>query len=77
MQHPRGGARLRSRPKALTVCHRAPEDSPRHRPTPPGHYLFAHGRNVPSTALTFKVDQVFVQTPGPCAGRQLDLSAEP
>ena len=32
---------------------------------------------VPSTALTFKVEQVFVQTPGPGAGRQLDLSAEP
>jgi hypothetical protein len=32
---------------------------------------------VPSTALTFKVEQVFVQTPGPGAGRQLNLSAEP
>jgi len=31
---------------------------------------------VPSTALTFKVEQVFVQTPGPGAGRQLDLSKE-
>jgi hypothetical protein len=31
---------------------------------------------VPSTALTFKVEQVFVQTPGPGAGRQLDLSTE-
>jgi hypothetical protein len=31
---------------------------------------------TPSTALTFKVEQVFVQTPGPGAGRQLDLSAE-
>jgi hypothetical protein len=32
---------------------------------------------VPSIALTFKIDQVFVQTPGPGAGRQLELSAEP
>ena len=31
---------------------------------------------VPSTALTFRVEQVFVQTPGPGAGRQLDLSTE-
>ena len=31
---------------------------------------------IPSTALTFKVEQVFVQTPGPGAGRQLDLSTE-
>lgn len=30
----------------------------------------------PSTALTFRVEQVFVQTPGPGAGRMLDLSAE-
>jgi hypothetical protein len=28
----------------------------------------------PSTALTFKVEHVFVQTPGPGAGRQLELS---
>ena len=32
---------------------------------------------TPSTALTFTVEHVFVQTPGPGAGRQLDLSAEP
>ena len=31
---------------------------------------------VPSTALTFKVEHVFVQTPGPGAGRELDLSTE-
>jgi hypothetical protein len=30
----------------------------------------------PSTALTFRVEQIFVQTPGPGAGRLLDLSAE-
>ena len=36
-----------------------------------------YGLFVPSTAITFKVEQVFVQTPGPGAGRQLDLSAEP
>jgi len=29
---------------------------------------------TPSTAITFKVEQAFVQTPGPGAGRQLDLS---
>jgi hypothetical protein len=32
---------------------------------------------VPSMAVTFKIEQVFVQTPGPGAGRQLELSAEP
>jgi hypothetical protein len=32
-------------------------------------------RIYPSTALTYKVEQVFVQTPGPGAGRGLDLSA--
>jgi hypothetical protein len=30
----------------------------------------------PSTALTLRVEQIFVQTPGPGAGRLLDLSAE-
>jgi hypothetical protein len=30
---------------------------------------------APSTAITFTVEQVFVQTPGPGAGRPLDLSA--
>jgi hypothetical protein len=38
--------------------------------------LFTGYTFVPSTALTLKVEQVFVQTPGPGAGRQLDLSAE-
>jgi hypothetical protein len=38
--------------------------------------LFTGYITTPSTALTFKVEQVFVQTPGPGAGRQLDLSAE-
>ena len=32
--------------------------------------------SVPSTSVTFKVEQAFVQTPGPGAGQQLDLSAE-
>jgi len=31
---------------------------------------------APSTAITFKFEQAFVQPPGPGAGRQLDLSAE-
>jgi hypothetical protein len=31
---------------------------------------------APSTTITFNVEQVFVQTPGPGAGRQLDLSSE-
>jgi len=31
---------------------------------------------APSTAISFGVEQVFVQTPGPGAGRQLDLSVE-
>jgi hypothetical protein len=31
---------------------------------------------APSTAITFKVEQAFVQTPGPGAGQKLDLSAE-
>ena len=31
---------------------------------------------APSTAITFKVEQAFVQTPGPGAGRPLDLSKE-
>lgn len=31
---------------------------------------------APSTAITFTVEQAFVQTPGPGAGRQLNLSAE-
>ncbi len=30
----------------------------------------------PSTALRFRVEQIFVQTPGPGAGRLLDASAE-
>lgn len=38
--------------------------------------LFAGFTRHPSTALTFRVEQVFVQTPGPGAGRLLDLSAE-
>lgn len=29
----------------------------------------------PSTALTFRVEQVFIQTPGPDAGKMLDTSA--
>jgi len=43
-------------------------------PFPPD--LFGGFITQPSTALTFRVEQVFVQTPGPGAGRQLDLSAE-
>jgi hypothetical protein len=43
-------------------------------PFPPE--LFGGYITAPSTALTFKVEGVFVQTPGPGAGRQLDLSAE-
>ena len=32
----------------------------------------------PSTAVTFKVEEVFVQTPGPGAGDKLDLeTSEP
>jgi hypothetical protein len=38
--------------------------------------LFGGYVTAPSTALTFRVEQVFVQTPGPGAGRQLDLSAD-
>jgi hypothetical protein len=30
---------------------------------------------APSTAVTFTVEEAFVQTPGPGAGRPLDLSA--
>jgi hypothetical protein len=37
--------------------------------------LFEGFRFSPSTALTFRVEQVFLQTPGPGAGRLLDLSA--
>lgn len=37
--------------------------------------LFADFRLYPSTALTFRVEQVFIQTPGPDAGKMLDLSA--
>ena len=37
--------------------------------------LFEDLRLYPSTALTFRVEQVFVQTPGPDAGKLLDLSA--
>lgn len=36
--------------------------------------LFEGYRLYPSTALTFRVGQVFVQTPGPDAGKLLDLS---
>jgi hypothetical protein len=38
--------------------------------------LFAGYELYPSTAVTFRVEDVFVQTPGPGAGRMLDLSAE-
>jgi hypothetical protein len=31
---------------------------------------------APSTAISFKVEEAFVQTPGPGAGRPLDLSKE-
>lgn len=31
---------------------------------------------VPSTAIAFEVEEAFVQTPGPGAGRQLDLAKE-
>jgi len=31
---------------------------------------------APSTSITFRVEQAFVQTPGPGAGQQLDLSME-
>jgi hypothetical protein len=37
--------------------------------------LFEGYRLYPSTALTFRVEQVFNQTPGPDAGKMLDLSA--
>jgi predicted pyridoxine 5'-phosphate oxidase superfamily flavin-nucleotide-binding protein len=37
--------------------------------------LFEGLRLYPSTALTFRVEQVFAQTPGPDAGKLLDLSA--
>jgi len=37
--------------------------------------LFEGFRLYPSTALTFSVEHVFVQTPGPGAGKLLDLSA--
>lgn len=38
--------------------------------------LFAGFTFYPSTALTFRVEQIFVQTPGPGAGRLLDPTAE-
>jgi hypothetical protein len=38
--------------------------------------LFAGYTPYPSTAVTFRVEQVFLQTPGPEAGRVLDFSAE-
>src|SRR5665213_1361880 len=38
--------------------------------------LFAGFTLHPSTALRFRVEQIFVQTPGPGDGRLLDLSAE-
>jgi predicted pyridoxine 5'-phosphate oxidase superfamily flavin-nucleotide-binding protein len=36
--------------------------------------LFDNYRLYPSTALTFRVEQAFIQTPGPDAGKRLDLS---
>jgi hypothetical protein len=37
--------------------------------------IFEGFRLYPSTALTFRVEQVFAQTPGPDAGKLLDISA--
>jgi hypothetical protein len=43
---------------------------------PPGQALISRLVVAPSTAISLKVEQAFLQTPGPGAGRQLDLAAE-
>ena len=45
-----------------------------HTPLPPE--IVTGFRIHPSTAVTYRVEQVFLQTPGPGAGGLVDLSAE-
>lgn len=62
--------------RAIQEIHRSKASSyyTSHYPHVPRELLTGYTVH-PSTALTFRVEQAFVQTPGPKAGQPLDLSA--
>jgi len=61
--------------RAVQDIHLAKLISYMSRTHPVAKQIFGDFKLYPSSALTFRVEQVFAQTPGPDAGKLLDMSA--